>query len=177
MNEHIETLEYELSLTPEHSIIAKALRAAIDLMRAQPKDEAAEGEHCLSVVKPMMRKDDPLLATGTRSMWISLVSCQRAFAYAEGHKEGFDQGYMAGNGAMISAELDARECPHGALCCQSEPCIGPSSVEVHARLEELEAKLAALRATMDLVLRKTDTGQVYADELGPLICKALEVSK
>lgn len=44
-----------------------------------PAEELAEHEHCDRAVDKLMGRDgDPLLATGTRAMWISLLKSERA---------------------------------------------------------------------------------------------------
>jgi hypothetical protein len=90
--EHIEAFEY---YKRTGLLLHSAIDAAVDLMRAaQPKDEAAEGEHCESVGKAWLRQKDVSV--------VGLIARERAAARAEGDV------MAAFNGA--SAKHWAKEC-------------------------------------------------------------------
>lgn len=73
-----------------------AINAAIALMRAaQPKDEAAEREHCLRIARPVSLtwEDEKDLA--------KIFEQQRAAARAAGYAAGYEDGWATGLGMEV----------------------------------------------------------------------------
>lgn len=131
MKEHIRHLEIELRCMKDTHVARPALQAAIDIMRAaEPKDPAAEREHCVRVVNEIMDCDDWWSAPRAR-----VVERERASVRAECAGKALEHGSEFGGMQLTGWRLRAQNAERALDRFQKAHAI--QTLQLSAAREEL----------------------------------------